>query len=131
MYVAEALYRPGRLDEAPSQADRAAQRGAPDDVLTQMAWRQVAAKAVARRGDTGKAEQLALQAVALGEPVDMLDPRADSYADLAEVFELTGQPEAAVEPLRQAAELYGCTGNLASLRRVHERLSRLRAAATG
>ena len=70
---AQALYALDRLDEADAWAGRAAELGASDDAWTQMLWRQVRAKVLARRGEHAEAEQLAREAVAIGEETDMLD----------------------------------------------------------
>ena len=57
--LAQALYGLDRLDEAEAEAARSAELGASDDVITQMLWRQVKAKVLARRGEHAEAERLA------------------------------------------------------------------------
>ncbi len=71
--LAQALYQLDRLDEADAAAGRAAELGASDDALTQMLWRQVRAKVLARRGDPAEAERLAREAVAIGTATEMPD----------------------------------------------------------
>ena len=70
---ARALYELDRLDDAEAWAARAAELGASDDTMTQMLWRQVKAKVLARRGEHAEAEQLAREAVAIGEDTDQLN----------------------------------------------------------
>ena len=81
-----------RLDEADAWAGRAAELGASDDAFTQMLWRQVRAKVLARRGEHAEAERLAREAVAIGETHGLLNGQGDAYADLAEVLLLGGRP---------------------------------------
>jgi chaperonin cofactor prefoldin len=96
-----------------------------------MLWRQVKAKVLARRGKGMEAERLAEEAVAIGEATDMLDSQADLYADLGEVFVLTGKPDEALVALEQALERYERKGNLVSAQRARARLAELRDPAPG
>ncbi|MEO5703489.1 MAG: adenylate/guanylate cyclase domain-containing protein, partial [Candidatus Limnocylindrales bacterium] len=89
--LAKALYALDQLEEADAWAGRAADLGASDDMYTQMLWRQVRAKVLARGGDFAKAEQLAREAVDIGEQTDMLDEQGDTHAALAEVLALAGR----------------------------------------
>ena len=107
----------------------AAELGASDDALTQMLWRQVRAKVLARRGEHAEAELLAREAVAIGEETDMLDAQGDVYADLAEVLLLAAKPDEAAAALEQALARYERKGNLVSTQRAQTRLAELRAAA--
>ena len=91
-HLARALYALDRLDEADAWAGRAAELGASDDAWTQMLWRQVRAKVLARRGEHAEAELLAREAVAICDETDMLNAQGDAYADLAEVLMLAGRP---------------------------------------
>ena len=126
---AQALYELGRLEEAEAWAGRAAELGASDDAFTQMLWRQVKAKVLARRGEHAEAERLAREAVAIGEETDMLDAQGDAYADLAEVLALAGKPDEAAAALEQAVERYERKGNIVSTQRAQTRLAEIRAAA--
>ena len=120
--LAQALYALDRLDEAEAWSDRADELGASDDVITQMLWRQVQAKVLARRGEHAEAEQLAREAVARGEETDMLDAQGNTYADLAEVLALAGKPAAAAA-LEQALDRFERKGNLVSAERTRPRLA--------
>ena len=127
--LAQALYALDRLDEADAWAGRAAELGASDDAFTQMLWRQVRAKVLARRGEHAEAERLAREAVAVGEETDMLDAQGDTHADLAEVLLLAGKPDEAAAALEQALERYERKGNLVSTQRARARLADLEHAA--
>jgi tetratricopeptide (TPR) repeat protein len=124
-WLAQALYRLDRLDEADSWASRAAALGASDDVFNQMNWRPVKAKVLARRGDRQAAERLAREAVAIAETTDDPNGQGDVYADLAEVLELGGRPTEAREALEQALQRYEGKGNVVSAARVRGRLREL------
>jgi class 3 adenylate cyclase len=126
--LAQALYALDRLDEADDWAYRASELGASDDAMTQMLWRQVRAKVLAKRGG-GDAEPLAREAVAIGEETDMLNYQGDAYADLAEVLLLGGEPDEGVAALAHAVERYERKGNLVSARRAQTRLAEIRAEA--
>ena len=124
--LGQALYALDRLDEAVAWADRARDLGASDDAVTQMLWRQVNAKVLARRGELGAAERLAHEALAVCEKTDFLDAKGDVYTDLAEVLSLAGKSQEAAEALEQALALYERKGNLVMAARTRDRLEALR-----
>jgi class 3 adenylate cyclase/tetratricopeptide (TPR) repeat protein len=121
--LAGSLYALDRLEEAESWAERAAKLGASDDAFTQMVWRPVKAKVLARRGEKEEAERLAREAVAISETTDDLNAQGDAYADLAEVFLLIGKQEEATAALEQALERYERKGNLVMAGRTQDRLA--------
>src|SRR4029079_5008243 len=123
--LAEALYQLARLYEAEKWVSRAAELGASDDALTQLLWRQVKAKVVARRGQSAEAEELAREAVTIGDKTDMLKAQGDAYGDLAEVLSIARRPMDAAAALRQALERYERKGNIVSTQRVQARLAEL------
>jgi len=127
--LAQALYALDRLEEADQWAGRAAEFGASDDAITQMLWRQVRSKVLARRGKVDEAERLAREAVAVSEKTDFLDAQGDAQADLAEVLSLAGRPNEAAAVLAQALARYERKGNLVSTRRAQTRLAELQDAA--
>ena len=127
--LAQAFYASGRLDEANTWSGRAAELGASDAAFSQMLWRPVRAKVLARRGEHSEAERLARETLAIGEATDDLNGQGDTYADLAEVLLLAGKPAEAAAALEQALERYERKGNLASAQRTQARLAELRAAA--
>ena len=123
--VAKALYALDRLDEAEAWAGRAAEIGA-TETATEMTWRQVKGKVLARRGEHAQAERLAREAIAMGEGTESLNGQGDAHADLAEVLLLAGKPDEASAALEQALERYDRKGNLVSAQRARERLAELR-----
>jgi predicted ATPase len=120
--LAASLYALDRLDEAAELA-RAAESDAPkDDVASQILWRQVLAKVLARRAEHDEAEQLAREALSVVERTDMLNYQANVLADLAEVYSLTGRWAEAFERLKEAAALYDRKGNLVGSAKARERV---------
>jgi class 3 adenylate cyclase/tetratricopeptide (TPR) repeat protein len=124
-FVGQALFALDRLEEAETWANRAAELAGGDDLATQMLWRQVKAKVLARRGGGAEAERLAREAVAIGDRTDKTDWRATAYADLAEVLLLTGAHEEATAALERAVDLYERKGNLVLAERSRSRLTGL------
>ncbi|MFN2470763.1 MAG: AAA family ATPase [Gaiellaceae bacterium] len=127
--LAQALYALDRFEEADAWADCAAELGASDDALTQMLWRQVRAKVLARRGECAEAERRAREAVAIAEDSDWLDGQGDVYADLAEVLSLADRPKQAAEALEQALARYERKGSVVKAQRAQTRLAELQDAA--
>ena len=124
--LGQALYALDRLEEADAWAGRAEELGASDDVWTQMLWRQVRAKLLARRGEHAGAQRIAREAASIGDGTDILDMQGDAYADLAEVLLLGGKPDEAAVALGQALERYERKGNLVMAGRTRERIAELR-----
>ena len=127
--LAQALYALDRLEEADASAERGATLGASDDAYTQMLWRQVRAKVLARRGAHSEGERLAREAVAIGATADMLNAQADADADLGEVHLLAGKTAEATVALDQALARYERKGNLVMAERIRSRLAELQNAA--
>jgi class 3 adenylate cyclase/tetratricopeptide (TPR) repeat protein len=128
-WLGQAYHAAARFDEAESWAVRAAELGASDDAITQMLWRQVRGKVLARRGAHDEAERLAREAVAIGDETQMLNAQADAYADLAEVLGLAGRREEAAATLEEARARYERKGNLVMSERTRARLDELRSSA--
>ena len=123
--LAQALYELGRLDEADASAARAAELGASDDAITQMLWRQVQAKVLARSDEPDEAERLAREAIAIGAETDMPTSLGDAYSDLAEVLTLADRTSDAHAALQQALALYERKGDLVMVERTSVRLREL------
>jgi predicted ATPase/class 3 adenylate cyclase len=124
-FLAHALYRTGRDDEAERFSRECEDAAAPDDVLSQVLWRTARAKIRARQGDLERAEALAREAVRVGEPTDLLTIRAEVLADLAEVLALAGRRQEAVDALEEAARLYERKGNVTALERARSAAAEL------
>jgi predicted ATPase/class 3 adenylate cyclase len=116
--LAHALGDLDELDEAEHFSRVSEDASSPEDVFSQVLWRSGRAKICARRGDLGKAETLAREAVVLSEKTDLLNTQGDTLADLAEVLALAGKPQEAACVLDQAAERFERKGNLVSLERM-------------
>jgi tetratricopeptide (TPR) repeat protein len=123
--LAQALYELDRLDEADAWAGRAAELGASDDVITQMLWRQVRAKVLARGGVRAEAERLSREAVAIGEPTDLLEQQGDAYADLGEVLALAGRADEAAAAFAEALARHERKENLVMAERTRARLAEM------
>jgi class 3 adenylate cyclase len=120
--LAGALYTLDRINEANAWAGRSAELGVADDVATQMPWRQVTAKVLARRGEHVKAERLAREAVEISEKTDLLNHQASAYADVADVLLLVGRTNEGVNALEEALARYERKENLVMAERVRARL---------
>jgi class 3 adenylate cyclase/tetratricopeptide (TPR) repeat protein len=127
--LAESLYSLGELDEAWRWTLVADELSSSDDVSSQMRWRQVRAKLLARCGKHVDAGQLAGEAVSLAQGTDMLNWHGNALADLADVLAGAGRPADAAAELDRAISLYRRKGNVVSAAKAQTRLSELRAAA--
>jgi tetratricopeptide (TPR) repeat protein len=123
--LASSLYTLGRPDESERWTQTAAELASRDDVTSNMRWRQVRAKLLARAEKHADAERLASEAVLLGEKTDMLNWRGSALADLGEVYLLAGRLEEARVQLELALALYELKGNLVSAARARSTLADL------
>ena len=122
-FAGQAHYDLGDLDNAMEAANRAAELGASDDVITQMLVRQVRAKVLARRGDLERAERLVLEAIELGEAVDMPCGTGEAYEDLGHVLYLAGKTAEAERAIERAIEIYDAKGAVAMTDRARRALA--------
>ncbi|HYO61637.1 MAG TPA: hypothetical protein VEU29_07035, partial [Actinomycetota bacterium] len=95
---------------------------APDDSLTEMKWRSVMAKILARRGDVDQAVALVHEAAAIGSATGYLDWYAGVLVDVAEVEAVAARAPEAIDALRRSAGLYARKGNVISAAAVEGRL---------
>jgi len=114
----------GRFDEAEPLAQRA--QALEEARFPEMPdgwhnWRQVAARVHAARGEPDAAEQLAREAVALGEKNESLDVQCLVRWDLAEVLAAAGRPDDAAAEFEQALERCERKKNLALAVQVRQR----------
>jgi len=128
--MAETLYRQGRFADAEPYARVAQAETSEADVYLQIMWRNVGSKLLARQGDFDRAEELAREAVELGEPTDWLNLRGDTLMDLGEVLRLAGRLDEAVAAVKQALSLYTQKRNIVSTRRARAVIKELRASPT-
>jgi tetratricopeptide (TPR) repeat protein len=114
--LAQAAYALGRFEEAGHECRAAAGAAAADDILTQVVWRGVLAKVLARAGSHDRAEALAREAVALAEPTDLLAHKADAMLDLGEVLRLCSRPAEAHDAIVAGLALHERKGCIARVR---------------
>ncbi len=116
-FLAEALHRQGRDDEALRMTEESERIAAEDDVATQYLWRSVRAKLIARQGRFDEAVALAEAASAIIGAAQ--DPDSQGYAaiDLAEVLRLAGRLEEAIAAAEAAATLFEQKANSSSAAR--------------
>ncbi len=114
--LGEAVYGQGRLDEAERLSEMSEELGASDDLYNETAWRRLRAKVLAARGDPGRAEGLARQAVEIAGGIGFLDDAALAWLDLAGILRDAGDPEAQTAA-GEALALFERKGNLVGARR--------------
>ena len=123
--LAHALWAEGRFDEADSYADISRDLSDEDDILSQVVWRTVKAKVLARAGEADSALTLAREAVAIAAATVDIELHADALADLSETFGLLGRADEEGPHLREALALYQRKGDVVLAARVRDRLARI------
>jgi len=116
IYLGDALYRQGRLDEAERYNEIGEELGATDDLLNEAAWRALRAKVLAARGDLDSARTVAREAVEIAAETDYIELEAETRLALAEILREAEESDWAAEAGR-SAELYERKGNLVGARR--------------
>jgi class 3 adenylate cyclase/tetratricopeptide (TPR) repeat protein len=124
-YLAEALYRQGRFEEAGDWALVGEKRAAPDDPEAQSGWLRVRAKLLAREGEGAEGERLAREAVALMRRHGNAGFLPEALLDLAEVLVRASRADEAKPILLEALAINEAKGNLASAARVRALLAEL------
>ena len=124
-FRAQALLAQGRDDEAEHYTRLSEQRAATSDLLTQMMWRSVRARVLARRGDFEQAEALARHAVSLAAQTDFVNQHADVLLDLTHILRQAGRLEVARATGTEALHLYQQKGNSVAAARASSILDRL------
>jgi heterodisulfide reductase subunit A-like polyferredoxin len=112
--LAQATYALERYPEAERFCSVSESTAAVEDLSTQVIWRGVSAKILARQGRIGEAEALAGDAVRLVAQTDMLTRHGDALLDLAEVLSIGGRSTDADEAVREAHDLYMRKENVVS-----------------
>ena len=102
----------GRDVEAEALAEVSARLGARGDLLTQIRWRRVRARVLARRNEIKAAETLAREALTIAEATDFVNERADALVDLSHVLEASCRCDEAVAAACEAVHLYELKGNV-------------------
>jgi class 3 adenylate cyclase/tetratricopeptide (TPR) repeat protein len=117
VFLAEALFAQGRDEEALEATRLSESHTARGDISSEMGWRSVRARVLARLGQLEEAERLAREAVAIADRTDHLDQNGDAYFALAEVLGTAGRPEEAKGAGRAALGHYKRKGNRVSAER--------------
>jgi predicted ATPase/class 3 adenylate cyclase len=123
-FLARAVLEQGRDDEAEELTQLSARLTAKGDLLSEVLWRGVRARVLARRAQLEEAEALAREAVALAEATDFINHRADALLDLSQVLELSGSGEAVAVTL-EALRLYELKGNEVAAAATRRRLGEI------
>ena len=124
--LAESLYAQGRHDEADELATVSRDNAGSEDIYSQVQWRGVRAKVLARQGSWEEAERLVRESLAMAESTDSLELRAAALTNLAEVLELAGRTNEAEAAVTQAIPLFERKGNAVAAQRSHRLVQRLR-----
>ena len=110
-YLAVALCRLGRFDEAEEFATIARTIGADDDLATQASARSAQALVKSARGDHDEARRLAQEAVDMYAEAQSPWFHGDVLMTLAEVSRAAGMPEEAADAARDALAAYESKGH--------------------
>jgi len=124
--LSRALCAQGRDDAALDFARLSGELAVRDDLYAQVERRGPMARVLAGRGNLAEAERLAREAVAMAEQTDMINMRATTLVDLAEVLRLDGRQAEAASLAAEAIAFYQRKGNLVSAAQAGELLGRLR-----
>jgi predicted ATPase/class 3 adenylate cyclase len=116
--LAQVLGTVGKLDEAEAFSRLGEELADPDDVFSQVFWRTARARIFALTGRDADGEALARQAVDLARGTVDICLLGGALVDLAFVLERAGRQNEAEPPLREALQLFGRKGDLASVQRV-------------
>jgi tetratricopeptide (TPR) repeat protein len=117
-----ALWELDRRDEAESFAQVSKDIAEDDDVLSQILWRNVIAKALAVHGRTDEAIRTASEAVAMASTTVDIELHADALRELAEVMRLAGRGQEEGPRLSEALDLYEQKGDVVLAALVRDRL---------
>jgi tetratricopeptide (TPR) repeat protein len=100
--LAEALYAQGRYEEADRFTHVSEESAGAEDVYSQVVWRSVRAKVLARRGDLTEAREVAREAADLVEASDSFHLHWHAAMSQADVLRLAGETQEAEPVLRKA-----------------------------
>lgn len=123
--LAGALCAQERFDEAAELAATSAVLASDDDLTSQIAWRTVRAKVLARQGDLAAAELFARESVALADETDCPNLRGDAFLSLGEALARADTLGEARVAFGNARQMYGAKGNTVMAARAAERIAAL------
>ncbi len=122
--LAEVLYEQGRYEEAEQYAAICRETSAAGDSASQMLWRGVDARLLARRGEFSEAERLAREAVSLAQPEDALF-QGTAWTALPETLALAGNQVEAASAFDEAIRAYEQKGSVAAVAMIERRRAKL------
>jgi tetratricopeptide (TPR) repeat protein len=111
--LAAALYEQGRDDESGQYVQVCRDTAAAEDYISQVLWRAVEARLLARRGQLDESEQLAREAVGLLPEGQAGVWHPEAWSCLGETLALAGKRDEAVAALSKALQLHEQKGNIA------------------
>jgi hypothetical protein len=114
--LARAVEEQGRIDEAYELSLVGERFAIAEDIVAQVIWRLVRARALAARGETGEGERLALEAGELAAGTDWLAGRGDAAWTLGVVQFAAGADAAAYQAWFDALSYYERKGASVSVR---------------
>ncbi len=123
--IARVMCERGRFDEGERFARICEESAASDDISSQILWRSARARALARQGDSRRAEALAREAVSISMRTDFIGFQADAKMDLSDVLRAIGRPDESGPIAEDALELYRRKGNLPMVDRAEATLREL------
>jgi tetratricopeptide (TPR) repeat protein len=127
-YLGRALADQGKDVEAETWAARSKELATPDDLPSQIGWRLVVARVLARRGEREDAEALAREALAMAETTDDRIDTGGALVDLAEVLHAGGEAPGEVRScIERAVELFENKGAVAPAERARAWLAAVEA----
>jgi predicted ATPase len=112
--LAQAIYAQGRYGEAEQFCQVSHSTAAAEDLVTQVMWRGVRAKILARQNRMEEADVLAREALKMAEQTDWLTHHADALLDFSHVVRLMGLSVEADAAARESIKLYERKGNVVS-----------------
>jgi predicted ATPase/class 3 adenylate cyclase len=118
--LAETAYAQGRDEEAERFTAMSEQLAGRRDVASQIGWRTIRARVLARQGSLQDAEDLAREALELAERTDNLNSQGTALLTLADVLEVAGRSNEAGPLLDHACELFGQKGNVVAAEKTRE-----------
>jgi predicted ATPase len=124
-FLARTILEQGRDEEAEDFARLSAELAATGDVTTQIRWRCVRARVLARRAEIPAAEVLVREALAIAEATDFVNDRANALIDLSYVLEASHRGDEAVAAASDALHLYELKGNVVATAATRLRLGEL------
>jgi predicted ATPase/class 3 adenylate cyclase len=120
-----ALVEIGRNAEAEEASRLSEALSAPDDLMSQVTWRLVRGRVLARAADAAAAEGLVREALDLALHTEFLELQGDAWASLADVLNESSRTDEALDALAQARDAYHSKGITVRVDQIDERLRSL------